>query len=116
MGDGTVTTPNSDHKRRMLSFAKKTRVLKPVGPDPTEAQQQILLAAYAEVCSTWRNLHDARFKLLGLLPLVTLGVLALSPRPEETQIAGLAAAVIVTALGWAVSHGLHVYDQRNSQL
>jgi hypothetical protein len=36
--------------------------------------QEILKMLYGEVCSSWRELMDTRFKLLGLVPSVSLVV------------------------------------------
>src|SRR5262249_50782126 len=38
-------------------------------------RKDVLLAVYSEVCSGWRALTDVRFKLLGLLPAVSVLVL-----------------------------------------
>jgi hypothetical protein len=84
-------------------------------PDPQ--RQTVLLALYGEVCSGWRTLTDVRFKLLGLLPIVSVAVLitllsksrgtdALSPR-ERTAIA---------ILGLLMTVAVRLYDLRNNDL
>ncbi len=79
-----------------------------------DADEKLLVMLYEEVCTQWRDLHDVRFKLLGLLPLVTVGILSFGAGAEGMT--GAFAAMIVTALGLGVTHGLHVYDRRNSEL
>lgn len=72
----------------------------------------LLTGLYHEVCATWRDLHDVRFKLLGLLPVVTIAALAFGADADPASAAG---QVILFALGLAVTVGLYVYDLRNSQ-
>jgi hypothetical protein len=77
----------------------------------------VLLALYGEVCGGWRTLTDVRFKLLGLLPIVSVAVLitllsaahgpeALSPT-ERTGVA---------ILGLLFTGAVRLYDLRNTDL
>src|SRR5215210_835383 len=40
-----------------------------------QQQQDVLLRLYGEICGTWRQLTDVRFKLLALVPAVSVFVL-----------------------------------------
>lgn len=78
-------------------------------------QRQVILAVYGEVHASWRDLHSVRFRLLGLLPLATLGILSVALKPGAGMSQALL-AVAVTALGLLVTLGLWIYDKRNSEL
>ena len=56
----------------------------------------VLLALYAEVCKGWRTLTDVRFKLLGLMPIVSVAVLItlLSKGGPGSSLGPLAQAII----------------------
>jgi hypothetical protein len=76
-------------------------------------EQEVLLKLYGEVCNSWRTLTDVRFKLLGLVPIVSglflirlLSGDGLSP----TVKAGIA------LFGLAVTFALWMYEVRNSEL
>ena len=79
-------------------------------------REEVLLKLYGEVCGSWRALVDVRFKLLGLVPAVSVAVLAalLLRRPADgpDPVAGL----IIALFGLMVTGAITVYDQRNSQL
>lgn len=81
---------------------------------PSE-EQQLLLAVYAEVMASWRDLHEVRFRLLGLLPLVTLAVFAIGGSGEQSIVRAVI-SLVITLLGLAVTVALYVYDSRNSEL
>ncbi len=85
------------------------------GTPPDEATRATLIALHGEVASNWRDLHGTRFRLLGLLPVVTIGAIALAPAVAGT-VTGAFATVLVAALGLAVSQGLWIYDRRNDEL
>jgi len=66
---------------------------------------------YERTAQYFFHLADTRFKLLGLLPVVTgLAVSTLPEKLEPTQ--GFAVAL----LGLIVTVGLTIYDQRNTQM
>jgi hypothetical protein len=78
-------------------------------------QREALKVLYGEVCTTWRTLLDVRFKLLGLVPFVTVAVLvALLPSSRE-GLTGRAAWLVCT-VGLLVTVGLLIYEKRNSEL
>ncbi|MCU7828867.1 MAG: hypothetical protein KZQ85_07335 [Candidatus Thiodiazotropha sp. (ex Myrtea sp. 'scaly one' KF741663)] len=60
---------------RHYNFSDLPAVAETVDGELTDGQRQLLETLYAEVCTTWRALHDVRFKLLGLVPFVTVGIL-----------------------------------------
>ena len=75
---------------------------------------------YETTLETWRMLADVRFKLLALVPAVS-GV-AIAILSKEILGAGLAAkpppepVLAVSILGFLVTLGITMYDQRNSQI
>lgn len=83
----------------------------------TPPQRELLQAIYGEACSTWRALVDVRFKLLALVPFVSVAVLVvILPGTGSTErLKGLAGSLIA-AVGFIVTLGLVVYEVRNSQL
>jgi hypothetical protein len=72
---------------------------------------------YGEVCSSWRMLTDVRFKLLGLVPTISVVALISVLSRAETN-AGLSpeARMGIIVFGFLVTFGLFIYDRRNSQL
>lgn len=81
----------------------------------TPAREALLLDLYKEICSSWRLLTDVRFKLLGLIPIISVVILLtlLGRTPEE---ASPAARIAIALFGLIVTIGLYIYDQRNSEL
>ena len=82
-----------------------------------ENRQDLLLKMYDQTCSTWRMLVDVRFKLLALVPTVSLVSLATvfgaqdSPKYLSPQL-----RLLFAILGLIATIGLLIYDLRNSQL
>jgi hypothetical protein len=84
--------------------------------DPV-AQREIRLALYENVCTTWRALIEVRFKLLALVPFVSvLGVQVVLSRGTEQAQLSAAARTMLAVIGLAAIVGLLVYDLRNSEL
>lgn len=74
---------------------------------------ELLLALYKEICTSWRELVGVRFKLLALVPAVSLlAIGAILSRTADNRYIPVAAA----GLGLIASVALMIYDQRNSQL
>ncbi len=80
-------------------------------------RQQVLIALYSEVCSGWRTLTDVRFKLIALLPIVSVTVMitVLSKAASANPLKSLQVAGIAT-LGFVITLALWLYDRRNTQL
>jgi len=114
----TVETTDSE-SRETLGYYKcsKLEALKSIDRAPTETELQKLKIAYDQVCSTWRTLLDVRFKLLGLIPFVTVGVLivVIPESGAQATLKGLDAAV-VGIVGLLAVAGLLIYEIRNSEL
>jgi hypothetical protein len=72
-------------------------------------REAVRLAEYAAVVSQFRTLAGARFKLLGLLPLGTLGAILLIGR-DGRMLAPIA------LFGTLIALGLFAYQLRNDQL
>ena len=85
------------------------------GNRPTDGKQrqEILALLYGEVCSSWRELVSVRFKLLALVPTVSVfALVALLTRGQPPT----AVTVGICCFGSVVTAALLLYDQRNSQL
>jgi hypothetical protein len=108
------------------AFGRKVRLGRSlnVNPDRVLVEQPpasgndaaVLSALYGEVCSSWHQLIDVRFKLLGLVPAVSAVALAtlLTRKPDE--VLETWAGIGIAAFGFLVTLALFIYDQRNSQL
>ncbi|HEX6748861.1 MAG TPA: hypothetical protein VF092_16300 [Longimicrobium sp.] len=86
-------------------------------PQPQPPEREILLSLYPEVCSGWRMLTDVRFKLLALVPAVS--IIAWVQLLKETALnepPGTWAGVALSLAGLAVTVLLRMYDLRNDQL
>jgi uncharacterized protein YhhL (DUF1145 family) len=79
--------------------------------------RDLLLNLYGQVCSAWKELVGVRFKLLGLVPTVTLALLATILSAKD-PIQGLTrpSKLLIGLLGLLATFGLFVYDRRNSAL
>jgi hypothetical protein len=79
--------------------------------------RDVLLALYEQVVCIWKELVGVRFKLLGLVPAVSLALLAtvLSPK-GPAQGLSQASTLLIGVFGLSVVFGLFVYDRRNSAL
>jgi len=84
--------------------------------DPSPTDFRIVL--YGRICETWRMLVDVRFKLLALVPtLSVLGIDKLLQFPPEGSLAfPREARLIVALVGLLATTGLLIYDLRNSKL
>jgi len=77
---------------------------------------QILSLIYNQVCESWRNLVDIRFKLLTLLPLAS-GAAFIGILSDFLNIGlSIFSKTVVTLLGIFVTFAFWIYDRRNSEL
>lgn len=85
--------------------------------EPGEADGAVLLALYSEVCAGWRSLTDVRFKLLALVPAVSViaWLQLLSSKVLATPAGALVGAGLCV-VGAVVTALLRVYDLRNDGL
>jgi hypothetical protein len=76
-------------------------------------EQTLLMGLYTEICNSWRKLTDVRFKLLGLVPVVSgfFLIRALSGGDLSSDI-----RVGIAVFGLIVTLALWAYEVRNSQL
>jgi hypothetical protein len=82
-----------------------------------DADRPVLLALYTEVSAGWRSLTDVRFKLLALVPAVSvIAWLQLLSLTVLTTPAGALAGAWLCVVGAAVTALLRVYDLRNDGL
>jgi hypothetical protein len=84
---------------------------------PGEAERQILLAIYKEISAAWRALTEVRFKLMGLVPAVSVVAWAQLISAEALRTPKRAYAGILLALiGLVITIALRTYDRRNDSL
>ncbi len=82
-----------------------------------DAKPEVLLALYEQVGNSWRHLTDVRFKVLGLLPAVSVVMwVQLLTAPSAATSPGSLAAVVLSAIGACLTFFLYRYDQRNNEL
>lgn len=79
--------------------------------------RDLLTTVYNQTCQSWRQLVDVRFKLLALVPTLSLGSLAIVINTDGRH-GGLpfAMQLLFALTGLAVTIGLRIYDARNSEL
>jgi hypothetical protein len=79
--------------------------------------RDVLLKLYDQSCQTWRQFVDVRFKLLALVPTVSVLILAALLSAEGPG-KGLSNGVklFIAVIGFSVTIGLWIYDKRNSAL
>ncbi len=94
-------------KERQLETTKLITIENP------KDHEELLKWLYEEVCNNWRQFVEVRFKLLGLLPTVSVAALISLFSIEEIPIFG---KVLLCLLGLFVSFALLIYDKRNSEL
>jgi hypothetical protein len=70
-----------------------------------------LTADYLQTCAYFHALHEVRFKLLALLPIVSGASIILMPSGTSAD-----KQVALAAVGLIVTLGLTIYDQRNSMI
>jgi hypothetical protein len=99
-------------------------VLRAERPALTAEQREMLLKLYDKTYESWKMLTDVRFKLVGLIPIVSITVL-LSLLAENEKEASLPTAArlpivvgrgLVAVFGYAVTLGLFIYEKRNTEL
>ncbi len=81
------------------------------------ANRDLMLKMYDQACQTWRELIGVRFKLLALVPSVSLLLLATilsTEGPGKGLSVGL--KILISVFGLLVTLGLLIYDLRNSAL
>jgi hypothetical protein len=80
-------------------------------------KRDLLFKLYIQACSAWKELVGVRFKLLGLVPTVSLALLAtiLSTKGLSESLSQ-ASKLLISALGLLAVLGLFIYDRRNSAL
>lgn len=106
-------TPESRH----YQYSSLSVVSEEVDAELSSEKIELLKSIYSEVCATWRSLHDIRFKLLGLVPFVTVGVLVvILPGSGSGEHLSSWYAKIIPSVGLLVTIGLLIYDTRNSEL
>ncbi len=81
----------------------------------SDQNKETLVMLYDQVCSTWKMLVDVRFKLLGLVPSVSLALLA-TVLSNKSDALPASAKLLISLLGAVASIGIFIYDKRNSQL
>jgi len=84
--------------------------------DLTSGKEE-LITLYEQICNSWHVLIDIRFKLLGIVPAISVVLLA-NLLSTEGPAKGLSEAtkIMIAALGFLATFALLIYDMRNSEL
>lgn len=84
---------------------------------PLKPADDIRILLYGEVLQAWRLLTDVRFRLMNLLPAISIvafvPLLALTASSNNPALIG---GILLAMLGLCLSHGLHIYDHRNDAI
>ncbi|MFC1823129.1 hypothetical protein ACFL9T_10600 [Thermodesulfobacteriota bacterium] len=71
---------------------------------------------YEQICNSYRQLTDVRFKLLAFVPAISGAAIAIISKDLSAFQTSPVPRLIVAILGFLVTLGIVFYDQRNSQL
>lgn len=78
---------------------------------------ELLKEVYKEASSNYKNLTDIRFKLLGLVPAVSvLAWIQLYKDIQTDDILGLFVGLTLSLIAIRITYGIRVYDKRNDEL
>ena len=103
-----------DETKRHYEVSEDPIVEKPIGD---ESAKDVRLAVYEQSVSVWRELAGVRFKLLALLPAVSIAILvAVLTDDKAFSLVREVAKLGLTVFGFTVTLALQRYDLRNSQL
>lgn len=72
--------------------------------------------AHDQLCESFRQLTDVRFKLLALVPSISGTAIALISKDLDVFREAPLPRAVVAILGFIVTLGIVFYDQRNSQI
>jgi hypothetical protein len=78
-------------------------------------RRENLFKLYGEICNSRRALTDVRFKLLGLIPVVS-GVVLFSLLSDKQDGPSSFARMGISIFGLLITIALFIYDRRNSEL
>ncbi|MCI5159640.1 MAG: hypothetical protein D3906_14660 [Candidatus Electrothrix sp. AUS1_2] len=71
---------------------------------------------YGQICNSYRQLADIRFKLLAFVPTISGAAIAIITQDLSVFQASPLPGLMVAVLGFTVTLGIVFYDQRNTQL
>ncbi|MHA2248464.1 MAG: hypothetical protein ACXADY_26180 [Candidatus Hodarchaeales archaeon] len=85
------------------------------GDEISEKNKDVLMMLYQEVGKSWRDLLGVRFKLLALVPGVSLAVL-FSLFGEGLLKTTIGFNILISMFGLVVTFGIYMYEVRNSEI
>lgn len=101
-----------DHSRHYTST-----VLPTLASQNHNKDNELMLTLYEQVCSSWKALTDVRFKLLGLVPAVSVVAWGQLVSAEMLRkFPGAFAGVLIALIGFFVTTAIMIYDLRNDTL
>lgn len=95
----------------------RLRVFAEASDPAAKNRDTVRLALYSEAMNGWRLLTDVRFRLMALLPAIS--IVAFLPLGAAVTVGNpwvSLVAFILSLLGLCITHGLHIYDERNDGL
>ncbi|MDY8135633.1 hypothetical protein [Aquimarina sp. 2201CG5-10] len=83
----------------------------------TKNDSDIIKEMYAEINSNYRHLADIRFKLLGLVPAISIiAWIEITGRLSPDNIQNIIIGLIIGILGIRITYAIRIYDKRNDRL
>ncbi|MFW9997750.1 MAG: hypothetical protein ACFFD4_37265 [Candidatus Odinarchaeota archaeon] len=116
---------NEEKKKLLVYDLRKDRhydvSVLPVRSEEADEQKQfhgdVLPLLYQEICTSWRMLTDVRFKLLGLVPLVSVVAwVGLATGFDINNPFLFLGYAIIAFLAHRIIIGIRIYDLRNDEL
>jgi hypothetical protein len=80
-------------------------------PKLEDSKRETLWSLYGHICSSWETLVDIRFKLLGLVPSVSILLLL-----ELTKLSATSMKLFGSSIGFIFTLAIWLYEKRNSEL
>ena len=82
-----------------------------------KSKDRILTQLYSEVNSNYRHLADIRFKLLGIVPAVSIIIwVEIFGKIPADSLQNLLTGLVISLLGLRITYGIRIYDMRNDGL
>lgn len=86
-------------------------------PYDSDKKFELLKEVYKEASSNYKNLTDIRFKLLGLVPAISvLAWIQLYKDIQTNSIADLLVGLVLSLIAIRITYGIRTYDKRNDEL
>jgi len=107
---------NQKEKKRHYEVSEKP-IIDENCPLDNDKKFELLKEVYKEASSNYKNLADIRFKLLGLVPAVSvLAWIQLYKDIQTDDFMGLFVGLVLSLIAIRITYGIRTYDKRNDEL